>query len=139
MIIQDTNVISALMRPDANRKVVSWLDRQPRLSVWTTAITILQAEYGLAIMLAGRQRQALTAAMRRLTGEIFDGRVLAFDHSAAQAAASLAADRARRGQIVDAHGTQIAGIVLAWRAALATRNVKHFADAGLSVINPWGD
>jgi predicted nucleic acid-binding protein len=113
MIILDTNVISALMRPDANRKVVSWLDRQPRLSVWTTAITVLEAEYGLAIMPASRRREVLTAAMRLLTGEIFDGRVLAFDHSAAQAAASLAADHARRGQIVDAHDTHLAGIALA--------------------------
>lgn len=139
MIILDTNVISALMRPDINRKVVLWLDRQPRLSVWTTAIAVLEAEYGLAIMPAGRRREALTAAMRRLTGEIFDGRVLAFDHSAAQAAAALAADRARGGQIVDAHDTQIAGIAMAWRATLATRNVKHFADAALSVIDPWSD
>jgi predicted nucleic acid-binding protein len=139
MIILDTNVVSALMRPTANREVASWLDRQPRLSIWTTAITVLEAEYGLEIMPAGRRREILTAAMHRLTNEILDGRVLAFDYSAAQAAATLAAYRARRGQPVDTHDTQIAGIALVWRAAIATRNVKHFADAGLSVINPWAD
>jgi predicted nucleic acid-binding protein len=58
MIILDTNVVSALMRPTANREVASWLDRQPRLSIWTTAITVLEAEYGLEIMPAGRRRDA---------------------------------------------------------------------------------
>ncbi len=77
------------------------------------------------------------AAMERLVSEALEGRVLAFDRSAAEAAAALAADRAQRGQIVDTHDTQIAGIALASRAAIATRNVKHFVDASLHVIDPW--
>ena len=31
----------------------------------------------------------------------------------------------------------IAGIALARRAAIATRNVRHFADLDVSVIDPW--
>jgi predicted nucleic acid-binding protein len=31
----------------------------------------------------------------------------------------------------------IAGIVLAQRATLATRNTAHFEDIAVSVINPW--
>jgi predicted nucleic acid-binding protein len=31
----------------------------------------------------------------------------------------------------------IAGIVLASRARLATRNVKHFEVIAASVVNPW--
>jgi predicted nucleic acid-binding protein len=31
----------------------------------------------------------------------------------------------------------IAGIVLANRATLATRNTQHFEDLALPVINPW--
>jgi hypothetical protein len=33
--------------------------------------------------------------------------------------------------------TQIAGIALARRAGIVTRNLRHFADAGLQVIDPW--
>jgi predicted nucleic acid-binding protein len=33
--------------------------------------------------------------------------------------------------------TMIAGIVLASRAKLATRNVKRFEDIESSVVNPW--
>ncbi|WP_158817033.1 type II toxin-antitoxin system VapC family toxin [Methylocapsa sp. S129] len=137
MIILDTNVISALMRPEQNGQVVAWLDRQPRLSVWTTAINILAASYGLRIMSAGRRRDGLMAAMERLVTQALEGRVLAFDHAAAEAAAALAAARADRGQPIDTHDTQIAGIALAWRATIATRNVRHFDDAALHVVDPW--
>jgi len=33
--------------------------------------------------------------------------------------------------------TQIAGIVLARRASIATRNVRHFEDLRVPVVNPW--
>jgi toxin FitB len=33
--------------------------------------------------------------------------------------------------------TQIAGIALARRATLATRNVRHFDDLKISIVDPW--
>jgi hypothetical protein len=33
----------------------------------------------------------------------------------------------------------IAGIAIARRATLATRNTRHFADLPVSVVNPWAD
>jgi predicted nucleic acid-binding protein len=33
--------------------------------------------------------------------------------------------------------TQIAGIALARRATLATRNTRHFADLEIKLIDPW--
>ena len=31
----------------------------------------------------------------------------------------------------------IAGIVKARRATLATRNIRHFEDAGIDLVDPW--
>lgn len=41
MIILDTNVVSALMRDLPDEPARLWLDRQPRTSVWITAVTVL--------------------------------------------------------------------------------------------------
>lgn len=38
---------------------------------------------------------------------------------------------------VDMRDTQIAGIAVARRATLATRNVRHFADLQVPVVDPW--
>jgi len=52
-------------------------------------------------------------------------------------AAQLAAERKNRGRPIDMRDTFIAGIAIAQGAALATRNIRHFDDLPIPVINPW--
>ena len=137
MIILDTNVLSALMRRTPEAPVVAWLDHQPAESVWITSITLFEALFGLALLPSGRRRKALEAAFGRLLNEDLENRVLDFDISAATEAAALAAARRKDGRPVDMRDTQIAGIALARRATLATRNVRHFSDLKISIVDPW--
>ena len=137
MIILDTNVLSALMRTSPDPPVVAWLDRQPAESVWITSITVFEARLGLALLPLGRRRRALEGAFARLLEDDLENRVLDFDVPAANSAASLAAERQRAGRPADMRDTQIAGIALARHATLATRNVRHFADLKVPVVDPW--
>ncbi|OGA52166.1 MAG: twitching motility protein PilT [Betaproteobacteria bacterium RIFCSPLOWO2_12_FULL_62_58] len=137
MIILDTNVLSALMRQAPEAAVVAWLDRQPAESVWITSITLFEARLGLALLPTGRRRQTLEAAFAQLLAQDLENRVLDFDSTAATEAASLAAERQKAGRPVDMRDTQIAGIALARRATLATRNVRHFRDLNVPVVDPW--
>lgn len=137
MIILDTNVLSALMQAVPEPKVVAWLDRQPSESVWITSITVFEARLGLSLLPAGRRRQALEAAFMQLLEEDLENRMLPFDDAATAEAAALAARRQIAGRPADFRDTQIAGIALARRAMLVTRNVRRFADLAIQVINPW--
>ena len=137
MIILDTNVLSALMRTVPDAHVVAWLDRQPAESVWITSITLFEAYLGLALLPSGRRRRTLEAAFARLLQEDLENRVLDFDSAAATEAASLAATQQKNGRPVDLRDTQIAGIALARRATLATRNVRHFRDLRILIVDPW--
>ena len=125
------------MRREPILAVVSWIDQQPAESIWITSITLFEARFGLALLPSGRRRKALEAAFDALLADDLEGRVLDFDRPAAEAAAVLAAKRQREGRVIDIRDTQIAGIVIARRAKLATRNVKHFADLSADVVNPW--
>ncbi len=137
MIIIDTNVLSALMRTVPETPVVAWLDRQPAESIWITSITLFEAHLGLALLPSGRRRKMLETAFARVLNDDLQNRVLDFDSAAATEAASLAAARRKKGQPVDMRDTQIAGIALARRATIATRNVRHFADLKISLVDPW--
>jgi predicted nucleic acid-binding protein len=137
LIILDTSVLSELMQKVPNPAVVEWLDQQPAESVWITNITLLEARLGLALLPNGRRRQALELAFEQLLSDDLEGRVLDFDRPAAEAVAGLAAERQRSGRTVDMRDTQIAGIVIARRATLASRNVKRYADLTAEVVNPW--
>jgi len=137
VIILDTNVLSTLMRKLPNAAVVRWLDRQPAESIWITSVTLFEARLGLALLPDGKRRTALASAFARLLEEDLQNRVLDFDTGAAIEAAELAARRQRAGRPFDIRDTQIAGIALARRATLATRNARHFADLKINVIDPW--
>jgi toxin FitB len=136
MIILDTNVLSALMRQTPDKNVIAWLDKQPRTSVWTTSVTILEVRFGLQIMPVGKRRSLLIQAFEAVLDKIGQ-RVAPFDGAAAQQAGDLMASRHKKGRPGDLRDSMIAGIVLAHHAALATRNITHFADLSVPVINPW--
>ena len=136
MIILDTNILSALMQTKPDPAVVTWLDGQPAPSIWTTAITVFEIDMGLRLLDAGRRRRVLEAAFDRLMTDDLGARVLPFDQPAARQAGELAATRRKQGRPVDMRDTQIAGIALARKASLATRNRRHFEDVGLTLIEP---
>jgi predicted nucleic acid-binding protein len=137
VIVLDTNVLSALMQRQPDPVVVAWLDRQPSESVWTTAITVFEIQFGLELLAAGRRRHQLEDAFRRALAEDFENRILPFDEQAAREAAGCAAQRKAAGRVVDFRDVEIAGIIAARRAILATRNLRHFRDLGIAVVDPW--
>ena len=138
MIILDTNVVSEWMRVDPDPQVLAWLDRQAPQSIWISSITLFEARFGLALLAEGRRRTNLTLAFETFLRDDLENRVLPFDSEAAAQSALLAAARQRAGRPVDIRDTQIAGIALACRGSLATRNVRHFEGLSVPVLNPWG-
>jgi len=139
MIILDTNVVSALLREQVSDRVARWLDLQLRVSIYTTAITVFELRYGVEMMPKGERRDRLAAALGRIMGETLGGRIVPLDARGADAAGRLMARRRALGRTVEATDTLIGGIALAHRATLATRNLRHFADLDVPVIDPWAD
>ncbi len=137
MILLDTNVLSELMRSRPAPVLISWLDAYPPEDVWTTSVSIFEVRFGLALMPDGRRRRDLADAFEALLETDLQGRVASVDVAAADAAATLAAERRRLGRSVDFRDTLIAGVAVARRAAVATRNVRHFQDIGVPVLDPW--
>lgn len=137
MIILDTNVLSALMRTTPDAPVVTWLDHQPTESIWITSITLFEAQLGLALLPKGKRRLSLESAFAQLLEVDLENRVLDFDTAAANEAATLAAERQRRGRTVDIRDTQIAGIALSRHAVVATRNIRHFGELKVTAVDPW--
>jgi len=137
VIVLDTNIVSALMQDEPDRKVQTWIDGLPRSSVWLTAITVFEIRYGIEKLAKGRRRQRLEEDFARILNIALQDRILALEADAAALAAVLAAKRKREGQATDLRDTLIAGIVISRRAEFATRNTRHFRDLPIRLINPW--
>jgi len=139
MIILDTNVLSALMRPLPEPIVAAWLDRQPRSSVWVNSITVLEVQHGIQLLPAGKRCTGLFEMFDRLVLGGLDRRIAGFDSAAAHEAANLMTARRKTGRDYELKDAMIAGIVIARHATLATRNTRHFDDLPGKVVNPWLD
>jgi hypothetical protein len=138
MIVLDTNVVSALMLRVPDQKVVSWLNRQPGTSIWTTSITVFEVRFGLEILPRGKRRATLLDDFEKFLARIHQ-RIAPFDTEAAQEASALMAERKIQGRPREFRDTIIAGIVLAHRATLATRNIRDFSDITAKCVDPWND
>lgn len=138
MILLDSDVVSALMSEVPADVVVQWMERQDRTTIGTTSISIFEVRFGIQRLPLGRRRSELERAFERVMREIVQDRIVGLDATSAVLAAELAATRELGGINVGTGDTLIAGIVISHQATLATRNVRHFADLAIDVVNPWG-
>ncbi len=137
MFVLDTNVASELMRPEPMPGVMAWIAERNAQEMYLTAVSEAELRYGVAILPAGKRRNALEAAMTRWLNQGFRQRILPFDSGAAWAYAKIAAERRQAGRPIGEADCQIAAICLSRGFILVTRNVRHFSGTGVEVVNPW--
>jgi predicted nucleic acid-binding protein len=136
VIILDTNVVSALMRPEPSPAVVAWVESRDRTDLYTTSITMAEIRYGIERLPEGGRRELLaTAAVELFTR--FGEHVLPFDNGAAARYGKIVADRERAGTRISGFDAQVAAVCQAHNAVLATRNGKDFTGTGVEVVDPW--
>lgn len=138
IIVLDTNVVSELLRPTPEAAVIAWVARQDRRRLFITTIVEAELRGGAANTPDLERRYRLTRIVDAVIDAYFDDRILPFDSVAAYAYADILADRGSpiRRPIIRAD-MMIAAIARSYGAAVATRNVRDFADCGVPLINPW--
>ena len=135
MIVADTNVLSEPLRSVPDPRVLAWLADQGG-EIALTSITVGELLYGAQRLAPGRRRDQLLSAIDALVSASGD-RLLAYDAAAARQYADVRARREAAGHSVSVEDTMIAAICLAGGHALATRNTRDFADAGIVLHDPW--
>ncbi|MCY4256680.1 MAG: type II toxin-antitoxin system VapC family toxin [bacterium] len=137
MIVLDTNVVSELMRPQPNSTVATWISNRSAATLFLSSVTEAELLYGVAIMPAGQRKDALKTGIKQMLREDFAGRVLPFDSDAARAYASIAASCRTLGRSISQSDAQIAAIARSRGMAVATRNIRHFEQMAVELIDPW--
>ena len=134
----DTKVLSELMRDSPAPQVLDWFASQTASRLHTSVVTYAEILAGIALLPAGKRREALAQAASQIFEEDFYGRCIDFGGQAVGHYAVVRAQRQLAGKPIDTADAQIAAIALAAHLALVTRNTKDFEGIdGLQVINPW--
>jgi toxin FitB len=139
MIVLDTDVVSELIRPHSEPRVIAWVDAIPAGEIHVTAVTAAELRYGVARLPDGRRKDDLTDRIERTLAGDFAGRVLAFDDAATIHYAAIVTGRERRGLPISMADAQIAAICRRHGAGVATHNARDFVHTGVEVFDPWSD
>ena len=137
MIVLDTNVVSEPMKPNGNRAVQAWLDRQSAETLYLTATSLSELLVGIEILPAGKRKEGLDEALNKLLVHLFGSRILPFDQQAAVAYARLVERARASGRLISVADGQMAAIAAVHGFSVATRDTVPFVAAGVPVINPW--
>lgn len=137
MIILDTNVVSELMRPAPEPRVLRWFINQAAEDVHVTTVTMAEILYGIELIAGARRRDVVRAGAEKMFDVVFGDRILAFDDRTAQAFSQIASSRRRQGKPMSDFDAQIAAITRIHGATLATRNPYVFEGCGVRLVNPW--
>lgn len=135
MYLLDTNVVSALRRPDkAEPLLIEWAASVPVSRFYLSAISILEIEHGVLLKMRKDKKQgALLRAW--VDDEVlprFEGRILSIDVDVALLCANL--------HVPDPQPERdalIAATALVHKLTVVTRNVNDFLPTGVQVLNPW--
>ena len=136
-LLVDTNVVSEMMHPQMHPAVGRWLDRMEASSLFLASTSLAELRFGVAILPPGRRKKNLSSTLDHLLESLFQGRILAFDATAAEQFGVIVSRARLRGRTIEMADGQIAAIAAVLGYAVATRDRKPFEAAGVQVINPW--
>ena len=137
MILLDTNVISEPLKASGDPKVVAWINAQNIETLYLSTIGLAELRFGIAALPEGKRKDVLHSSLEQRVLPLFEGRILSFDISASQAYATLRSRARAAGQAIASADGYIAAIAMTHSLSIATRDIKPFIAAGLTVINPF--
>jgi toxin FitB len=137
MFVLDTNVVSELRKVrfgKADAQVASWADTVEAVTLYISAITVLELELGVLLVERRDAKQGRTLRIwldNHVLPEFAD-RILPVDAFVAQRCAHLHVPdpRAERDAL-------IAATALVHGMTVVTRNVNDFAATGVKLLDPW--
>ncbi len=130
----DTNVVSELVRPKPNSKVVKWFAYVPDEALHLSVLSLGEIRKGVEKLTASRRRERLRVWLEQDLVDWFGPRLMPVDHAVADRWGILLAQVERPVPAID---SLLAATALHYALRLVTRNVEDFLFTGLEVINPW--
>lgn len=132
----DTCVVSELVKPAPDTKVVAWIEAVPSEQLFLSALTIGELRQGLAKLAASEKKKRLGRWLDTLLGDYRD-RILAIDIPVAENWGLIQTEAEQRGTPMATIDGLIAATALTHHLNLITRNVADFQSAPVSILNPW--
>ena len=132
----DTCVISELVKPTPNRKVVDWINELSSEALFLCVITIGEVRKGLTKLPDSKKKERLTLWLNTLLIE-YNERIFFIDLMVCENWGVLQGNAEKAGTPMSTIDGLIAATAYTHNLTIATRNENDFTPSNIPIINPW--
>jgi predicted nucleic acid-binding protein len=133
----DTNVISELVKPRPETRVVSWIAATDESLLFLSVLTIGEIRRVISSLPSTTRRATLEAWLDSSLLVRFNGRILPIDQGVADRWGRLTGSAAARKSPIPVIDGLLAATALHHNLTLVTRDTADFTAAAVAVFDPW--
>jgi len=133
----DTNVISELVRPRPDAKVVAWVEASDELLLYLSVLTLGEIRKGIAALSDSSRRTSIEAWLEKSLRPRFLNRILPIGEEIADRWGFISARASAKGTPVPVIDGLLAATALHHNLTLVTRNTSNVLGTGVAVFSPW--
>ena len=133
----DTNIISELIKPKPEPRLVTWLSGTDENLLYLSVLTLGEIRKGVAMLREPARRVQLETWLDSELRLRFAGRILTVDDDVADRWGVMTGRAAARKIALPVIDGLLAATALHYNLTLVTRNSKDVAGTDALVFNPW--
>ena len=133
----DTNVISELVRPKPEPRVMEWVEAADEGLLYLSVLTLGEIRKGVAGPAQGKRRTHLETWLEVDLQTRFAGRIVPIDSAIADRWGLISSEAKRKGKALSVIHGLLAATALHQNLTVVTRNASDFMNTQVQVVNPW--
>lgn len=133
----DTCVISELVKPKPDKKVIKWLLEQNETDLYISVLTLGELHRGIEKLRPSKKKDDLHAWVEIEVKGRFSNRILDINNVIAKTWGKIQAIAEGKGKPMPAIDSLIAATAIAVGLTVVTRNVADMEQSGVAIFNPW--
>ena len=137
MYLLDTNVLSDSLRLRQYPELANWLSKQNAAELYISSISLAEISYGVHRLVDGKRKKELQADLLRLQ-QRFTNNIIPVDANIALTYGKHQAEQVNQGFNDHPFDSLLIATAKQHKLSVVTRNLKHYKDRGVVVINPYG-
>ena len=134
----DTCIISEPKQKRPNEKVLEWLDAQDESKLYLSVLTIGEIRKGITRLESSRKKAELEKWLEQLRMR-FSRRILPLSEKTFLVWGKMYSEFERKGIVRPSFDSLLEATALEHDMIFVTRNVKHFQNSQVTILNPWED